>query len=100
MIRVLYVLNQGVVIEPLQRYHRLWHSTLHLLAPSKKKPPPPPKEEKKEEKKEDAEAKPEEDHYCDMLCCKFKKPPLKKYMEHLQLPDSIDSYTGKLKAMQ
>uniref|UniRef100_A0A8C6J3Y8 Ion transport domain-containing protein n=1 Tax=Melopsittacus undulatus TaxID=13146 RepID=A0A8C6J3Y8_MELUD len=56
------------------------------------KPPPPPKEEKKEEKK-DAEAKPEEDHYCDMLCCKFKKPPLKKYLEYLQLPDSIDSYT-------
>ncbi|XP_009274324.1 PREDICTED: cyclic nucleotide-gated cation channel beta-3 [Aptenodytes forsteri] len=63
--------------------------------PSKKKPPPPPKEEKKEEKKEDAEAKPEEDHYCDMLCCKFRKPPLKKYMEYLQLPDSIDSYTDR-----
>uniref|UniRef100_A0A8C0BWX0 Cyclic nucleotide gated channel subunit beta 3 n=1 Tax=Buteo japonicus TaxID=224669 RepID=A0A8C0BWX0_9AVES len=45
--------------------------------------------------KEDAEAKPEEDHYCDMLCCKFKKPPLKKYMEHLHLPDSIDSYTDR-----
>ncbi|XP_063183215.1 cyclic nucleotide-gated cation channel beta-3 [Chroicocephalus ridibundus] len=64
-------------------------------SPSKKKPPPPPKEEKKEEKKEDAEAKPEEDHYCDMLCCKFKKPPLKKYMEYLRLPDSIDSYTDR-----
>ncbi|KAM6101014.1 cyclic nucleotide-gated channel beta-3 [Theristicus caerulescens] len=64
-------------------------------SPSKKKPPPPPKEEKKEEKKEDAEAKPEEDHYCDMLCCKFKKPPLKKYMKYLQLPDSIDSYTDR-----
>ncbi|XP_010013866.1 PREDICTED: cyclic nucleotide-gated cation channel beta-3, partial [Nestor notabilis] len=43
--------------------------------------------------KEEAEAKPEEDHYCDMLCCKFKKPPLKKYLDYLQLPDSIDSYT-------
>ncbi|XP_071593987.1 cyclic nucleotide-gated channel beta-3 [Heliangelus exortis] len=60
---------------------------------SPKKPPPPPKEEKKEEKKEEAAAKPEEDHYCDMLCCKFKKPPLKKYMEYLKLPESIDSYT-------
>lgn len=76
----------------------MWYSM--WLAPSKKKPPPPPKEEKKEEKKEDAEAKPEEDHYCDMLCCKFKKPPLKKYMQYLKLPDSIDSYTGKLKTMQ
>ncbi|NXL46922.1 CNGB3 protein, partial [Podilymbus podiceps] len=64
-------------------------------SPSKKPPPPPPKEEKKEEKKEDVEEKPEEDHYCDMLCCKFKKPPLKKYMEYLQLPDSIDSYTDR-----
>ncbi|NXG66815.1 CNGB3 protein, partial [Hemiprocne comata] len=60
-----------------------------------KKPPPPPKEEKKEEKKEDAEAKPEEDHYCDMLCCKFKKPPLKKYLEYMKLPESIDSYTDR-----
>uniref|UniRef100_A0A8C2SKJ3 Cyclic nucleotide gated channel subunit beta 3 n=1 Tax=Coturnix japonica TaxID=93934 RepID=A0A8C2SKJ3_COTJA len=49
----------------------------------------------KEEKKEEAEAKPEEDHYCDMLCCKFKKPPLKKYMTYLKLPDSIDSYTDR-----
>ncbi|XP_064363849.1 cyclic nucleotide-gated cation channel beta-3 [Dromaius novaehollandiae] len=64
-------------------------------SPSKRKPPPPPKEEKKEEKKEEAEAKPEEDHYCDMLCCKFKKPPLKKCMAYLQLPDSIDSYTDR-----
>ncbi|XP_010079354.1 PREDICTED: cyclic nucleotide-gated cation channel beta-3, partial [Pterocles gutturalis] len=64
-------------------------------SPSKKKPLPPPKEEKKEEKKEDTEAKPEEDHYCNMLCCKFKKPPLKKYMEYMKLPDSIDSYTDR-----
>ncbi|XP_075272017.1 cyclic nucleotide-gated channel beta-3 [Opisthocomus hoazin] len=64
-------------------------------SPSKKKPPPPPKEEQKGEKKEDAEVKPEEDHYCDMLCCKFRKPPLKKYMEYLHLPDSIDSYTDR-----
>ncbi|XP_026697442.1 cyclic nucleotide-gated cation channel beta-3 isoform X1 [Athene cunicularia] len=64
-------------------------------SPSKKKPPPQPKEEKKEEKIDDAEVKPEEDHYCDMLCCKFKKTPLKKYLEYLQLPDSIDSYTDR-----
>nr|XP_013812250.1 PREDICTED: cyclic nucleotide-gated cation channel beta-3 [Apteryx mantelli mantelli] len=64
-------------------------------SPSKKKPPPPAKEEKKEEKKDEAETKPEEDHYCDMLCCNFKKPPLKKYMAYLQLPGSIDSYTDR-----
>ncbi|KAI1243490.1 hypothetical protein IHE44_0001115, partial [Lamprotornis superbus] len=66
-----------------------------------KKPPPKEekkdekKDEKKEEKKEEAEAKPEEDHYCDMLCCKFKKPPLKKYMDYMKLPDTIDSYTDR-----
>ncbi|KAF4798001.1 Cyclic nucleotide-gated cation channel beta-3 [Turdus rufiventris] len=69
---------------------------------SPKKAPPPKeekkdekKDEKKEEKKEEAEAKPEEDHYCDMLCCKFKKPPLKKYMDYMKLPDTIDSYTDR-----
>uniref|UniRef100_U3JR98 Cyclic nucleotide gated channel subunit beta 3 n=1 Tax=Ficedula albicollis TaxID=59894 RepID=U3JR98_FICAL len=30
-----------------------------------------------------------------MLCCKFKKPPLKKYMEYMKLPDTIDSYTDR-----
>ncbi|KAM6349601.1 cyclic nucleotide-gated channel beta-3 [Podargus strigoides] len=64
-------------------------------SPSKKKPPTPPKEDKKDKKKDDVEAKSEEDDYCEMLCCKFKKPPLKKYMEYLQLPDSIDSYTDR-----
>ncbi|XP_010004797.1 PREDICTED: cyclic nucleotide-gated cation channel beta-3 [Chaetura pelagica] len=45
--------------------------------------------------KDEAEAKPEEDHYCDMLCCKFKTRPLKKYFEYLKLPESIDSYTDR-----
>ncbi|XP_074799110.1 cyclic nucleotide-gated channel beta-3 [Natator depressus] len=64
-------------------------------SPSKKKPlpPPPPEEEKKdEEKKEDAKP---EDHYCNMLCCKFKKPPLKEYLKKMELPDSIDAYTDR-----
>uniref|UniRef100_A0A8D0HL52 Cyclic nucleotide gated channel subunit beta 3 n=1 Tax=Sphenodon punctatus TaxID=8508 RepID=A0A8D0HL52_SPHPU len=62
-------------------------------ASKKPPPPPPPKEEKKEEEKKDGEAKPEEEHYCDMLCCKFKKPPWKEYMKKMKLPDSMDSYT-------
>uniref|UniRef100_K7GE96 Cyclic nucleotide gated channel subunit beta 3 n=1 Tax=Pelodiscus sinensis TaxID=13735 RepID=K7GE96_PELSI len=61
----------------------------------KKKPPPPPPPPPKEEKKEEGEAKPEEDHYCDMLCCKFKKPPLKEYLKMMALPDSIDAYTDR-----
>uniref|UniRef100_A0A8C0JEV5 Cyclic nucleotide gated channel subunit beta 3 n=1 Tax=Chelonoidis abingdonii TaxID=106734 RepID=A0A8C0JEV5_CHEAB len=40
------------------------------------------------------DAKPE-DHYCDMLCCKFKKPPLKEYLKKMELPDSIDAYTDR-----
>uniref|UniRef100_A0A8C8RLA9 Cyclic nucleotide gated channel subunit beta 3 n=1 Tax=Pelusios castaneus TaxID=367368 RepID=A0A8C8RLA9_9SAUR len=58
-------------------------------SPKKPPPPAPPKEEKKEED----EAKFEGDHYCDMLCCKFKKPPLKEYLKKMKLPDSIDAYT-------
>ncbi|XP_039939662.1 cyclic nucleotide-gated cation channel beta-3 [Hirundo rustica] len=56
---------------------------------------PPSYKRSKKEKKEEAEVKPEEDHYCDMLCCKFKKPPLKKYLEYIKLPDTIDSYTDR-----
>ncbi|XP_030405320.1 cyclic nucleotide-gated cation channel beta-3 [Gopherus evgoodei] len=73
------------------------HEGSPTTSPSKKKPPPPPppKEEKKdEEKKEEGDAKPE-DHYCDMLCCKFKKPPLKEYLKKMELPDSIDAYTDR-----
>ncbi|XP_042528796.1 cyclic nucleotide-gated cation channel beta-1 [Dipodomys spectabilis] len=32
----------------------------------------------------------EEEHYCDMLCCKFKRRPWKKY----QFPESIDPLTN------
>uniref|UniRef100_H3AIP1 Cyclic nucleotide gated channel subunit beta 3 n=1 Tax=Latimeria chalumnae TaxID=7897 RepID=H3AIP1_LATCH len=69
-----------------------------IEAPSKKKPPPPKEEKKeqKEEKKEEA-AKPEEEHYCDMLCCKFKRRPLKDYLKKLKLPESIDAYTVNVK---
>ncbi|XP_072855192.2 cyclic nucleotide-gated channel beta-3 isoform X1 [Pogona vitticeps] len=67
--------------------------------PKKTAPAPPPKEEKKEEKKEEEkkaeEVKPEEEHYCDMLCCKFKRPPMKHYLKKLALPDSIDAYTDR-----
>ncbi|XP_020825759.1 cyclic nucleotide-gated channel beta-3 [Phascolarctos cinereus] len=47
-------------------------------------PPPPPKEDK---------AQGEEEHYCDMLCCKFRKFPLKEYLKEMKLPTSIDSQT-------
>ncbi|KAJ6663913.1 hypothetical protein lerEdw1_008867 [Lerista edwardsae] len=59
------------------------------------------KEEKKDEKKEEKidekpeEAKPEEEHYCDMLCCKFKRPPMKEYMKKMKMPESIDAYTDR-----
>ncbi|XP_066480498.1 cyclic nucleotide-gated channel beta-3 [Tiliqua scincoides] len=66
--------------------------------PTKKPPPPPPKEEKKDEKKEEKkpeDGKPEEEHYCDMLCCKFKRPPMKEYMKKMKMPESIDAYTDR-----
>ncbi|XP_072459729.1 cyclic nucleotide-gated channel beta-3 [Notamacropus eugenii] len=46
-------------------------------------PPPHPEDE----------AQGEEEHYCDMLCCKFRKVPLKEYLKKMKLPNSIDSQT-------
>uniref|UniRef100_A0A6I8P9C4 Cyclic nucleotide-binding domain-containing protein n=1 Tax=Ornithorhynchus anatinus TaxID=9258 RepID=A0A6I8P9C4_ORNAN len=53
-------------------------------SPAKKAPEPPPPEKEAEAEKA------EEDHYCDMLCCKFKCRPLKRY----QFPKSIDPLTN------
>ncbi|KAM4704949.1 cyclic nucleotide-gated channel beta-3 [Rhinophrynus dorsalis] len=65
---------------------------------TQKPPPPPPPakdvvKEKQEANKVEVEDKPVEEHYCDMLCCKFKRSTLKKYIQKLKIPDSIDSYT-------
>ncbi|XP_073406639.1 cyclic nucleotide-gated channel beta-3 isoform X1 [Dendrobates tinctorius] len=68
-------------------------------APPPPPPPPPPKEEEKAEKEMDAEKatqEAEEEHYCDMLCCKFKRRPIQKYIKKLKIPDSIDEYTDRL----
>lgn len=55
------------------------------IAPVKKAPEPAPDAKP-------AEAGPvEEEHYCDMLCCKFKRRPWKKY----QFPQSIDPLTSE-----
>uniref|UniRef100_UPI00398EA2B6 cyclic nucleotide-gated channel beta-3 n=1 Tax=Pristiophorus japonicus TaxID=55135 RepID=UPI00398EA2B6 len=63
------------------------------------KRPPPPKEDKKEEVKQEEktdETKPEGEHYCDMICCKFKRSPIKKFIQKLRLPESIDMFTDRL----
>nr|XP_037864338.1 cyclic nucleotide-gated cation channel beta-1 [Chlorocebus sabaeus] len=53
-------------------------------SPAKKAPEPAPDTKP-------AEAEPvEEEHYCDMLCCKFKRRPWRKY----QFPQSIDPLTN------
>ncbi|GAB1293507.1 Cyclic nucleotide-gated channel beta 1 [Apodemus speciosus] len=53
-------------------------------SPAKKAPDPAPAQ-----KPAEAEAA-EEEHYCDMLCCKFKRRPWKMY----QFPQSIDPLTN------
>ncbi|KAM9607141.1 cyclic nucleotide-gated channel beta-1 [Trichechus inunguis] len=53
-------------------------------SPAKKAPEPAP-----EVKPADA-GQAEEEHYCEMLCCKFKRRPWKKY----QFPQSIDPLTN------
>ncbi|KAJ1192912.1 hypothetical protein NDU88_002218 [Pleurodeles waltl] len=67
-------------------------------SPVKEKPPEsrapesqPPKQEEVQIK--EPEVVPEEDHYCGMLCCKFKKQKFKEYLKKLKVPESIDSYT-------
>ncbi|KAI5143258.1 Cyclic Nucleotide-Gated Cation Channel Beta-1 [Manis pentadactyla] len=53
-------------------------------SPAKKAPEPAP------EVKPAEVGQVEEEHYCDMLCCKFKRRPWKKY----QFPQSIDPLTN------
>ncbi|XP_014643910.1 PREDICTED: cyclic nucleotide-gated cation channel beta-1 [Ceratotherium simum simum] len=53
-------------------------------SPAKKAPEPAPDTKPAEVGQE------EEGHYCDMLCCKFKRRPWKKY----QFPQSIDPLTN------
>ncbi|XP_010615538.3 LOW QUALITY PROTEIN: cyclic nucleotide-gated cation channel beta-1 [Fukomys damarensis] len=53
-------------------------------SPAKKAPEPAPVSKPTEVEQA------EEEHYCDMLCCKFKRRPWKKY----QFPQSIDPLTN------
>ena len=57
----------------------------HPTAPAKKAPEPAP------EVKPAEAGQVEEEHYCEMLCCKFKRRPWKKY----QFPQSIDPLTSE-----
>uniref|UniRef100_A0A8C5KKJ8 Cyclic nucleotide gated channel beta 1 n=1 Tax=Jaculus jaculus TaxID=51337 RepID=A0A8C5KKJ8_JACJA len=54
-------------------------------SPAKKAPEPPAAQKPAEVQQPE-----EEEHYCDMLCCKFKRKPWKKY----QFPESIDPLTN------
>ncbi|XP_030060860.1 cyclic nucleotide-gated channel beta-1 [Microcaecilia unicolor] len=60
-------------------------------------PPPPPPPEPPEQKKEPEGTKPEEkEHYCEMLCCKFKTRPLSCCVKPCKFPASIDPLTNLL----
>ncbi|XP_019361445.1 PREDICTED: cyclic nucleotide-gated cation channel beta-1 isoform X1 [Gavialis gangeticus] len=64
-----------------------------VASPAKKKPPeplpPPPAELKPEAAKVE-----EEEHYCEMLCCKFKRRPWFDILKNYQFPSSIDPLTN------
>nr|ARF06957.1 cGMP-gated cation channel beta-3 [Aptychotrema vincentiana] len=67
--------------------------------PVKNKPPPKEDKDKKEEEKpeeEKDEAKLEEEICCDMIGYKFKRPPIKKFLQRLRVPESIDIYSDQL----
>ncbi|XP_056381336.1 cyclic nucleotide-gated cation channel beta-1 isoform X2 [Hyla sarda] len=65
-------------------------------SPSKKAaaPPPPPPPPPPQEKKPEGEAAAVEEHYCEMLCCKFKTQPWRKCLQKYKFPDSIDPLTN------
>ncbi|XP_068117243.1 cyclic nucleotide-gated channel beta-1 isoform X3 [Hyperolius riggenbachi] len=64
-------------------------------APPAPPPPPPPPEEKKP----DPEAVVVEEHYCDMLCCKFKTRPWWRRLRGYRFPSSIDPLTNLMYVM-
>ncbi|KAM9301919.1 cyclic nucleotide-gated channel beta-1 [Gastrophryne carolinensis] len=53
-------------------------------------PPPPPPPPPVEEKKPVGEGPTQEEHYCEMLCCKFKTRPWRERLLRYKLPSSID----------
>ncbi|KAM4720898.1 uncharacterized protein WCC33_007325 isoform 3-T3 [Rhinophrynus dorsalis] len=63
-------------------------------SPSKKAPPPPPPPPPVEEKKTAVEVPAEEEHYCEMLCCKFKTRPWRNRLQKYEFPPSIDPLTN------
>ncbi|XP_067158941.1 cyclic nucleotide-gated channel beta-1 [Apteryx mantelli] len=54
-------------------------------APAEAPPPPPGKE---------SEAAKEDEHYCEMLCCKFKYRPWLDRVKNYRFPSSIDPFTN------
>ncbi|XP_075432653.1 cyclic nucleotide-gated channel beta-1 [Ascaphus truei] len=64
-------------------------------SPSKKAPPPPPPPPPPvEEKKAPGEALVQDEHYCEMLCCKFKIRPWRQRLLSYRFPSSIDPLTN------
>ncbi|XP_048385598.1 cyclic nucleotide-gated cation channel beta-1-like isoform X3 [Stegostoma tigrinum] len=56
-----------------------------------KKVPAPKDDEKEEQEISLSETKSEEERYCDMKCCEFKRPPIKEIIHKLRIPESIEN---------
>ncbi|CAN2389306.1 Cyclic nucleotide gated channel beta [Pristimantis euphronides] len=67
-------------------------------SPSKKAPapPPPPPPPPPEVKKPEGEAAAVEEHYCEMLCCKFKTRPWREHLHKWKFPSNIDPLTNPM----
>ncbi|CAI9616570.1 unnamed protein product [Staurois parvus] len=65
-------------------------------SPSKKAaaPPPPPPPPPPEEKKPEGAVPTVDEHYCGMLCCKFKTRPWWTQLHNYKFPSSIDPLTN------
>ncbi|XP_051787448.1 cyclic nucleotide-gated cation channel beta-3 isoform X2 [Erpetoichthys calabaricus] len=57
-------------------------------------PPPPPPKPEEQKQQTTGEAQDEDDHYCEMLCCKFKTMPWMRRVKNWRFPDSIDPLTN------
>ncbi|MBN3293259.1 CNGB1 protein, partial [Polypterus senegalus] len=57
-------------------------------------PPPPPPKPEEQKQQTTGEAQDEDEHYCEMLCCKFKTMPWMRRVKDWRFPDSIDPLTN------
>uniref|UniRef100_A0A8C4S4R1 Cyclic nucleotide-binding domain-containing protein n=1 Tax=Erpetoichthys calabaricus TaxID=27687 RepID=A0A8C4S4R1_ERPCA len=90
--------SSAIVTERLQELVRLFKDRTEKVKEKLRDPDtssedesPSPEEQKQQTT---GEAQDEDDHYCEMLCCKFKTMPWMRRVKNWRFPDSIDPLTN------